>query len=55
MQDIVIKETMYDMDKSRDGKITLKEYISKHLSLSLSCNYGIPCKTKISNENIKFI
>ena len=32
---IVIEETMYDidMDKNRDGKITLKEYISKHLSL----------------------
>ncbi len=42
MRDIVIEETMYDMDKNRDGKITLEEYISKHLSLcfflSLSCN-----------------
>ena len=35
MRDIVIEETMYDMDKNRDGKITLEEYISKHLSLSL--------------------
>ena len=34
IRDIVIEETMYDMDKNRDGKITLKEYISKHLSLS---------------------
>ena len=41
MRDIVIKETMYDMDKSRDGKMTLKEYISKHLSLSLS--HVTPC------------
>ena len=34
MRDIVIEETMYDMDKNRDGKITLEEYISKHVSLS---------------------
>ena len=36
MRGIVIKETMHDMDKNRDGKIILKEYISKHLSLFLS-------------------
>ena len=35
MRDIVIEETTYDIDKNRDGKITLEEYISKHLSLFL--------------------
>jgi hypothetical protein len=29
MRDIVLEETMYDMDKNRDGVITLEEYISK--------------------------
>ena len=43
MRDIVIEETMYDMDKNRDGKITLEEYISKHLSLSLSFSHVTPC------------
>ena len=35
MRDIVIQETMYDMDKNRDGTITLEEYISKLLPFSL--------------------
>ena len=45
MQDIVIEETMYDMDKNGDGKITLEEYISKHLSLflSFSLSHVTPC------------
>ena len=44
MRDLVIEETMYDMDKNRDGKITLEEYISKPLlplSLSLSLSLSL--------------
>ena len=36
MRDLVIEETMYDMDKNKDGTITLEEYISKLLPFSLS-------------------
>lgn len=35
MRDIVLEETMYDMDKNRDGTITLEEYISKLPPLSV--------------------
>ena len=48
MRDLVIEETMYDMDKNRDGKITLEEYISKPLlplslcvSLMTTINYFV--------------
>lgn len=30
MKDIVIIETMEDIDKNKDGKISLKEYIGNH-------------------------
>ena len=30
MRDIIVDETIQDMDKNKDGKITLEEYISKH-------------------------
>ena len=29
MRDIVVEETMSDMDKNKDGRITLEEYISE--------------------------
>ena len=51
MKDIVIEETIADMDKNKDGRITLEEYISKYMyphppflslspSLSLSLSLG---------------
>ena len=29
MREVVVDETMYDMDKNKDGQITLEEYISE--------------------------
>ncbi len=29
MMDVVVDETFQDIDKNRDGKITMEEYISK--------------------------
>ena len=42
MRHIVIEETMYDMDKNKDGKITLEEYISESANdITLDHQYHI--------------
>ena len=48
MRDLVIEETMYDMDKNKDGTITLEEYISKLLPFSLSLS--LTSKNTFSEE-----
>ena len=43
MQEIVLDETMDDMDKNKDGFVTEQEYVGKpsSFSFSLSCYHGV--------------
>lgn len=50
MREVVVEETMSDMDADKDGFVTLDEYISEFISLalrhtkhgSLSCSVVLP-------------
>lgn len=40
MREIVIEETMQDMDKDKDGFVTLEEYISECVCVQICVCYG---------------
>lgn len=56
MRNIVIEETMADMDTNRDGLVTLEEYISKITfeQTSLIC-WNLTCNLKVFLRNVTLI
>ena len=41
MREVIVDETIQDMDKNKDGKITLEEYISKHILILYNAKSAI--------------
>jgi hypothetical protein len=39
MKDIMVEETMEDIDKNKDGKISLEEYIGKSINFFVSAKF----------------
>jgi Ca2+-binding EF-hand superfamily protein len=39
MKDIMVEETMEDIDKNKDGKISLEEYIGKSINFFASAKF----------------
>ena len=50
MQEIVLDETVGDMDKNRDGYVTLQEYVGVYVVMPLTFAFSI-----VHNKRVKYL